>query len=110
MRENLCLVLGLWHPYKLAMEKLLHRHVHHFWAPAIHSINPNTRIYPKKMQLRKMTSFFNQCRLSYPLFKDKLDAIVKDVSQLHAAPAEFRHHLINLHYAFEFFIPAVRKF
>jgi hypothetical protein len=106
LRGQLAMVLGIWHPYKVANDKLFLAFLHTFWAPAIHAIAKDSKIF-RSQSLRRLATFFTQCRLAYPAFKPELDRIVRSRTELERFPAEMRNHLLNLHHAFSFFIPAV---
>jgi hypothetical protein len=103
MRNQLTMVLGIWHPYKVATDKMWDSLLNVFWAPALHSIAPESLIY-RKQPLRRHTVFFTQCRLAYPLFEAKLKDMFVNINR---QPAEVRPHIKNLYHAFNFFIPAV---
>jgi hypothetical protein len=105
LRTQLTMVLGLWHPFKVATDKLWTALLNVFWAPAIHSITPKTKIF-RGAPLRRLTVFFTQCRLAYPTFRARLRELYHSPKSV---PPEMWNHLQNLYHAFEFFIPVVSK-
>ena len=103
LRPQLTMVLGLWHPFKVATDKLWTALLNVFWAPAIHALTPKTKIF-RGAPLRRLTVFFTQCRLAYPIFRDCLHEYYHSPSSV---PKEMWNHVQNLYHAFEFFIPVV---
>ena len=114
LRKQLIPILGIWHPFKVATEKIWNEYLNIFWAPAIHAITPSAKVM-KKQSLRRLTAFFTQCRLAYPKFKDRLQLMFtascsnsSSFDPSYKVPKEMVPHLQNLYYLFTFFIPSVR--
>ena len=115
MRKQLIPVLGTWHPFKVATERIWLTYLNIFWAPALHAISPVLKL-SKKQSLRKLTTFFTQLRLAFPLFKWRLknmflaskDPNNRSISDDYRVPPKMVPHLQNLYYLFNFFIPTVK--
>lgn len=114
MRKQLVPVLGTWHPFKVASDKIWSTYLNVFWAPAIHSITPNAKVF-RNFTLRKLTVFFTQCRLAFPKFKERLETMFlvlnqdpkKTLNPRHHVPREMKNHLINFYYIFNYWLPVV---
>jgi hypothetical protein len=103
MHNSVTLILGIWHPYKVACERLYQQFLPTVWAPIVHEIDGKSGVLYKP-QLVQMVTLFTQARLAYPSFRTKLPDLVKDP---HLLPVH-RTHAENLLDMFEYFIPAVR--
>ena len=105
MRAQMCPTLGLWHPYKAAMEAVWKRFLPSFFAPAFHALFPDAQCFLKP-KLVSITVFFTYMRLLYPGIQSTLYEAIEDSS----LSAEKRENLLALRDVFEFFIPMVRSF
>lgn len=105
-RQSLVPVLGVWHPMKVAFERIHDVFLPFFWAPAMHALAPRSPIFPKTKKLQKLISFFLQVMHSYPSFQTKLDNALNR-NQLNTNQ---RNILLNLKDIFEYYIPSVSFF
>ena len=103
--DNFALVLGTWHPYKVAVESIFYNMLDTFLGQAFHSVFPNKKITPKP-RLSHLEHFFNQLSVAYPTFRRQLLALYANCPRGHP----FKHDIQNLHDLFEFFLPLVCNF
>lgn len=69
--KHICLLLGSWHPYKVASECIWRTHLYSIIAPLMHSIFPKITLL-RKPRLGQMHHFFSILLLSYPNWKSEL--------------------------------------
>lgn len=100
--KNFALVLGTWHPYKLATENLYYKFLGAFLGPAFHALCPDHAIYVKP-KLSQLESFFSMLSCAYPYFRP----LLLTAYRLANGHGQFDSDIQNLHDFFEFFLPLV---
>jgi hypothetical protein len=70
-------LLGSWHPYKQACI-VLHRNSHEWMAPLFHHFHPGNTFYFTGTSLSKLTYWLSLMRLSFPAWRDELEALLKN--------------------------------
>lgn len=103
--QNLALVLGTWHPYKLCSENIYQKFLHTFLGPAFHTLFPTSAIKVKP-RLSQLEHFFSLLSRAYPLFRQELMLAVLHMD----TQQRFYSDLWNLFDIFEFFLPLVCNF
>ena len=100
--DNFALVLGSWHPYKVATESIYYQNLDSFLGQAFHALFLNHKVRSKP-RLSHLEFFFNQLVVSYPTFRDQLLELYSNCPAGHP----FKTDIQNLHDLFEFFLPLV---
>lgn len=100
--QNFALILGTWHPYKLATENLYYKFLGTFLGPAFHALCPDYKIYVKP-KLSQLENFFSMLSCAYPYFRPLLMMAFRRAN----GQNQFDSDLQNLHDFFEFFLPLV---
>lgn len=101
-RQNVAVVLGTWHPYKVANENLFYKFLDTFLAPAYHSLFPGHKVKARP-RLSHLEDFFGQLSAAYPSFRNRLLQAYANCPVGHP----FKSDIQNLHDLFEFFLPLV---
>ena len=104
MRLQTCLMLGTWHPFKVACETVWKKHANTFLAPAFHALFPNALCFVKP-KLVTILVMFTYLRRVYPLVRDLLKTAIS-----RACEPRWKNNLLALQALFEYFIPVVRTF
>jgi hypothetical protein len=101
-RKKVCVVLGLWHPYKQANLVIWKRFGRSFLARMFHTLFPG-KLFFNKPKLRAIVGHFNVLRLAYKQIKKPLkEALAMSGLNKHQAG-----YLQNMQALFEFYIPVV---
>jgi hypothetical protein len=104
-RKYEAVFLGFWHTYKILCQLLFKCFANTFIAPLFHHLYPSTEFFVKPKRLTSIVALMSTIRLSYPLFKDYLEEVLKDkVGKLDESSKLL---LLNLKAMVVFFIPAV---
>lgn len=102
-RKNFVMILGTWHPYKLAVENTFFKFLPTFLGPAYHALFPESKIMFKP-KLSQLEHFFSMLACAYPFFRTQLLAVFAQSNP----QQRFYSDIQNLHDLFEFFLPLVR--
>lgn len=106
LRLRMCMILGFWHPFKLAMEKLWSHPLLFptIIAPSCHAIHPNNCVF-KSTKLTVIGQTFTVLILAYPHFRNKLTSLKQNRDQIYG-----KNHIRNIHFFFEILLPTVNLF
>ncbi len=104
MRSWLHVQLGTWHIYKQANTVVWKHWSERIFAPLFHDLIPDAN-FNKKARLTTISVFLTYVRLSYPSFRDELNAALKSVTDANQRVAI--SHLRDLKKLCEFAIPVV---
>jgi hypothetical protein len=105
LRERAPMLLGLWHPVKQLMCLIWYRYLHVVWAPLLHFIQPDARIFvkPNTSRLHDMLGYM---RLAYDAFSGNLDDAIGVLRRHQLQEGRFVW-LLNIRDLCQFFIPLV---
>jgi len=101
-RTNFAVVLGTWHPYKVANESLFFAFLPSFLGRAYHAIFPQMKVVGNP-QLVHLENFVNILSCAYPTFRPNLIDLVRRT----APNSPFLSVVQNLYDLFEVFLPIV---
>ena len=101
MRLQTSVILGLWHPYKAALEAVWKKHAHTFLAPAFHALFPTGLCFAKP-KLVTILVMFTYLRRVYPSIAGSLQMAIDSETR-----SQWKSNLIALQTLFEYFIPVV---
>jgi hypothetical protein len=101
-RTNFAVVLGWWHPYKVASESLFFSFLPTFLGRAWHSLYPSQKI-SSTTDLSLLEDFFGILSCAYPTFRANL----LHLSARADANDYYFQDIQNLRDLFEFFLPIV---
>jgi hypothetical protein len=101
-------LLGSWHPYKLA-SAILWRNFANFLGPLFHNFHPGSKYFLEQSKLSKITYWLSLVRLSFPKWKNDLNALLGSPTWKFsmAVTKDLHVHLQNLKVMVEYFIPLV---
>lgn len=104
LRKFMGVSLAWWHNYKWASNKIWSVFSVEFIAPLFHHLFPSKQFRVDKASHSQITTILSYIRLSYPSFKDKLDALMETSDMM---TVRQRSLLQNLQDLCEYFIPVV---
>jgi hypothetical protein len=99
------LILGTWHPFKMACELIQQTFLFTFFGPAFHSLWPEFTIL-KKMKLPQILHLFNLVLFSYKYWKKDFIELWKEQC-INNPLQKHENHLWKFRLLLDYFIPVV---